>query len=176
MQIFDFVTFNPVAGCLVWKSRPREHFSTELSFRSWNTKYAYTRVGSNASQGGRRQAVTVTFQRKTLHAHRIIWEMHHGPIPKSKCIDHVDGDAWNNRLENLRLATRSQNSMNYKRPSSNTSGLKGAVKHKGSKKWMAQIKCRGETIYLGLHETAQLAHRAYCAAAEKFHGSFSRVA
>ena len=50
--------------------------------------------------------------RSPKRSHRIIWEMHHGPIPKGMQIDHIDGDCANNKLENLRLATNRENSCN----------------------------------------------------------------
>ncbi|WP_247255430.1 HNH endonuclease [Pseudomonas moorei] len=47
-----------------------------------------------------------------LLAHRAVYEMTYGPIPASTEIDHKDGDPSNNRVENLRIATHSQNGMN----------------------------------------------------------------
>ncbi|MGU0172505.1 HNH endonuclease signature motif containing protein [Escherichia coli] len=52
--------------------------------------------------------------------HRIIWEMHNGPIPQNMEIDHINRIKLDNRLENLRLATRRQNACNI---STNTSGV-----------------------------------------------------
>jgi hypothetical protein len=43
--------------------------------------------------------------KKKYRAHRIIWEMHHGPIPAGLVVDHIDADPGNNRIENLRLAS-----------------------------------------------------------------------
>lgn len=59
------------------------------------------------------------------HVHIMVWEEAYGPVPKGFLVDHRDGDIHNNRLDNLRLATRSQNVSNSKKPRSNTSGLKG---------------------------------------------------
>ncbi|HHA2400756.1 TPA: HNH endonuclease signature motif containing protein [Stenotrophomonas maltophilia] len=45
----------------------------------------------------------------TWYAHRLVWEAVHGPVPKRMEVDHLDGDASNNRLDNLQLVTGSEN-------------------------------------------------------------------
>ena len=62
-----------------------------------------------------------------------------------------------NRLSNLRLASRKQNCENVKMLSSNTSGFRGVTWHKGAGKWSAQIQHNRENRYLGLFEAAALA-------------------
>lgn len=52
---------------------------------------------------------------KKLRAHRLIWEMHNGPIPEGYVVDHINQDPGDNRLENLRLATPSENNCNARR-------------------------------------------------------------
>lgn len=49
---------------------------------------------------------------KTHRLHRVIWELHNGPIPAGMEVDHIDRDKENNRIGNLRLATKSQNACN----------------------------------------------------------------
>ena len=51
-------------------------------------------------------------KRKIFKFHRLIYEAHNGTIPEGMCIDHIDNNKENNNIENLRLATVSQNSMN----------------------------------------------------------------
>lgn len=57
--------------------------------------------------------------------HREVWEAAHGSIPEGFDVDHINGNIHDNRLVNLRLATRSQNIMNSKLSSANRTGLKG---------------------------------------------------
>jgi hypothetical protein len=105
-------------------------------------------------------------------AHRIIWEMHHGPIPKGMVIDHKDGNSGNNKLDNLRLATSGQNRANSKCRKTRT-GLKG-VTRADYNKWHAQIRYQGKIRYLGSYITKGLAAVAYAKAALRYHGKFAR--
>lgn len=86
-------------------------------------------------------------------------------------IDHIDGDKLNNQRENLRSATRKQNMANSVLNILNTSGYKGVTKRKN--KWEANIQINDQTIYLGLFDTPEEAHQAYCAAAEEHFGEFA---
>lgn len=109
--------------------------------------------------------------RLNIAAHRIAWEMVNGPIPLKAEIDHRDGDATNNRLSNLRLATRNQNMFNRPCSITNTSGRKG-VKRVGTK-FQATISAYGQTVNLGRHETEELAAEAYDKKALELHGEFA---
>ena len=76
--------------------------------------------------------------RNHIHMHRVIWERRNGPILPGIQIDHVNGNGLDNRLKNLRLATASQNRMNYHATKIGcTSKFKG-VRHKNGC-WEARI-------------------------------------
>lgn len=69
-------------------------------------------------------------------AHRFIWEAFNGPIPEGMDIDHINGNRADNRLVNLRLATRVENSLNRQRANRNSaSGVRGVYFHKSSGCW-----------------------------------------
>lgn len=85
-----------------------------------------------------------------VSVHRLIYYMHTGSFPA--VIDHIDGDTGNNKIENLRPATVSKNSMNCKISIANTSGVKGVSWHKTTGKWAAYVRINGRQAALGLHD------------------------
>ena len=78
-------------------------------------------VGGKDKQGYR----VVETNNKKYKAHRVVWELVNGPIPEGMCIDHIDGNVGRNTIENLRLVTKSDNSKNKRKYSSNRSGATG---------------------------------------------------
>lgn len=101
--------------------------------------------------------------------HRVIWLMHYGSFPTME-LDHINGVRDDNRLENLRQVTRSQNIQNLKRArSDNSNGLLGVSYKKPNKKWAAAIQKDGKKIHIGLYATAQEAHEAYMQVKDSIH-------
>lgn len=89
-------------------------------------------------------------------------------------VDHKNGNTLDNRLHNLRVVTKKQNSFNLKLPAHNTSGYKGVSLHKRNQRWVAYIgKC--PHVYLGSFGSAIEAARAYNAAAKKRYGKFAKL-
>lgn len=75
----------------------------------------------------------------TYAVHRIVWALHH-PIDSSKVIDHIDGNPWNNRIENLREVCHKVNARNMKKSRTNKSGVTGVCFKKntdGNTYWIA---------------------------------------
>lgn len=170
-ELRQLLRYEPETGKLYWKERPASMFKTKQSHGTWNTRFAgkeaFTAVGTHGYRVG-----SVNY--KTILAHRVVWAIHYGSWP-SEFIDHVDNDGLDNRIDNLREATASENGMNRGRQENSTSGYKGVHWHSGNKAFHAQICVAGKRICLGLHATAEAAHAAYCAAAEKYHGEFART-
>jgi hypothetical protein len=107
-----------------------------------------------------------------IYLHQAIFLMHHGYLPK--CIDHINGNSFDNRIENLREANQSLNTANSVISKANTSGYKGVVWRKDTNKWMAQISKNKKHYNLGSFEKIEDAAKAYKIAAEKFFGEFAR--
>jgi hypothetical protein len=95
--------------------------------------------------------------RRRILAHRIAWCLHYGDWPNG-IIDHVDRNRTNNRIENLRIASRAQNMHNAGAPANNTTGARGVSRF--GRKFMARIGHNGSMIYLGLFDTAKAAEDA----------------
>lgn len=110
---------------------------------------------------------------RTLYMHNAI--MGEPPQP-GLTADHRDTTAsLDNRRENLRWATRQQQTWNRRRSSSNTSGYKGVTWSSRCKKWQARIRHGGKDIFLGYYGTAEAAGKAYDIAASRLCGEFACV-
>ena len=114
----------------------------------------------------------VSVNKEYILAHRLAWFYVYGEWPNGD-VDHINRNRSDNRICNLRVATRAQN-VHYSRPSSkNKSGYKGVHFIKRQKLWGAQIKVDGRSINLGSYADPKLASAAYQAAAKKHFGEFA---
>lgn len=95
--------------------------------------------------------------------------------PVGKDIDHIDGNRLNNRRNNLRVCSRSQNFMNRRKKENTSSQYKGVTFDKKKGKWQAGIKLKGKFYYLGRYEKEIDAAIAYNKKATEMFGDFSRL-
>ena len=129
-----YFDYDPETGKLYWK------IST-----SWKIT-----VGEEAGHVDQSMGyVIVGLKCRHFVAHRIIWEMHNGPIPKGMQVDHINHIRCDNRLCNLRLVTHADNHKNMTRQSNNTSKIPGVYWDTTRGKWHAQIKHKGKIYALG---------------------------
>lgn len=113
---------------------------------------------------------TVTINKKPHQLHRVIYLMHHGNLPT--VVDHINGNTFDNRIENLREATYTQNAMNRKTPTSNTSGVKGVSRRKNGL-WRVFIrKGNGKSLDLSMKDF-ELAELVATEARALFHGKYA---
>jgi HNH endonuclease/AP2 domain len=158
-RLRELLHYDPKTGQFRWRKRTGNGARLDLS------------AGHVPSQQGRRY---ISIDRRVYLAHRLAWFYMTGGWGRPT-IDHRDRDATNNRWNNLRRATRSENNANRRRPRHNTSGYKGACLCRESGKWRATIGRNGKIIHLGRFDTPQAAHAAYVAAARKLFGEFARA-
>lgn len=102
-----------------------------------------------------------SYKNKTYQLHRLIYEYHHEEIPNEFFIDHINRDRFDNRIENLRLVTKQENSWNNKG--------KGYYWSKDHNKWRAGITKDYKKVHLGLFEKEEEAREAYLKAKKELH-------
>lgn len=143
------LTYDPLTGVFARNGRSSKRF---------HTGYYYVR-----------------FEGRLRLAHRLAWYLTHGYWPKAD-IDHINGNRADNRICNLREATRSQNLAN--RPCMNATGYKGVLAHRDQnrkKRFGAQVTKNGKAHFFGWYETAQEAGAVYAREAARLHGEFART-
>jgi len=101
-------------------------------------------------------------------AHVLAWLYVHGTYP-ADCIDHINGNRSDNRIANLRAATKAENAQNYKTRKDNTSGATGVIWHKRTGKWTAALSINKKNTHLGLFDSFEEAKAVRDAAKRNFH-------
>ena len=137
----------------------------------WRHDHEYSKrikAGDIVSPNGRSMGYRVAcINKKRNYQHRLVWLYVYGEWPL-KAIDHINGNKEDNRLDNLRLATASENQHNRKHTKSKI-GMQGAYKSTKSKSWYSSIMVNKKSIYLGSFKTEQEAANAYLQAKVKLH-------
>lgn len=153
-RLRELFHYNPEVGVFIWR----------VDGGRWGRIKAGTIAGCTDGSGYR----VIGVDGRLYRAHRLAWLYVHGQWPVYD-IDHRNGDKSDNRLDNLRDATKFLNMQNLRRAkvSNKSSGLLGVSKN--GKNWMAHIVAHGKAKYLGTHPTPKLAQEAYLAAKRIHH-------
>ena len=154
-RLRHLLDYDPVSGVFTWKNPPHARFKVGQVTGTVNT-FGY---------------VVIVVDGKARKAHRLAWLYMTGEFPPNQ-MDHINRIKTDNRWENLRPATRQQNSMNCTR-NNNTSGKKGVSWDKQNGKWQARIRVNGKLHHLGFYHDIEDAAVAYKNIARILHGDFN---
>jgi hypothetical protein len=157
-RLIELVLYNPIDGSFVWRYSRGGHI----------------KQGEPAGFPHYSGYITLKLDGKMYQAHRLAWLWVYGRWPKEE-IDHENLNRADNKINNLREATHSQNQHNTSAYKNNSTGMKGVTYLKQNKKWMAQIQRNKQNYYLGVYNTPEEAHVAYKTAAKEFFGEFART-
>lgn len=138
------------------------------------------KMGSRARQGARAGTVKadgyriIFIERKRYSAHRLAWFYVHGRWPL-RYLDHANGERDDNRIANLREATKSQNAANSRAKVPGSVGLRGVSRVSGAATFQSRVSFEGQEHYLGTFRSPQAAHAAYRETSKRLHGEFART-
>ena len=171
-QLREAVSYNPETGQLTWLIRPRSQFPDDRSWRTVNSRLSGTQAFAQISQYG--YSVGCIFQQKIM-AHHAAFALMMGRWPEE--IDHINGKRSDNRWQNLREVSRTENRHNQARPKNNKSGFLGVSWNSASQKWTATISVQKRQIWLGAYTEKNEAIAARVLANKKygFHENHGRA-
>lgn len=154
--------YDPKTGLFFWRLRDGQ--------KRWNARFAGQPAGSITEAGYVK--IRLGKERPGQYAHRLAWLYVHGVWPPEE-VDHRDRDRSNNRIDNLRLAGRSENMRNAaaaRRSATRTRGIWFDKKHG---KWEACIYVNRARVWWGWFNTADEAATARLCELDKHHGEFA---
>ena len=148
-------------------------YDAESGLFYWNKETSKRLIKESVAGTEHEGYIRIGIDKKLYRAHRLAWLYIYGKFPDSQ-IDHINGIKTDNKIQNLRLATNSQNCSNREKQSNNTSGYKGVCFIKSKEKWRARIGYSGKKIDIGFFDTAKEASYAYKEKAIELHGEFAK--
>lgn len=142
---------------------------------TWCGRHGCRGDGGRAGRVTDRGYINIAIDGRAYRAHRLAWLYQFGVWPSAE-IDHINGQRSDNRIANLREATRTQNSANQ-RARGSIASFKGVHIKSGNlqKKFEARIWTGEKYKTLGTFSTPEEANAAYYEAAKKLHGEFARA-
>lgn len=162
------LVYDPETG--IWRWLPKPELSA--ADRRWNGKHAGKIAGRSC-----KRYIQIRLDGKCYYAHRLafIYMLGREPVGLSDHENRIRSDC---RWDNLRDATKSQNSANSKRRSDNTSGHRGVrfVREMIIKEgWRAVVHHQGKSHHVGYFKTKEAAIAAWRRKAKELFGPFARV-
>lgn len=150
-RVRELFCYDPESGIITWAKR---RFGVKFGSEAGTEHKGYKRVKVDS---------------KLILVHRVAWAIHYGKWPVGD-LDHINRDRSDNRIVNLREATRSVNMINRDYPKGK-SGVTGVSWHKRG--WQAAIRINGRSVYLGIFKTVEEAASVRAEAEKKEYGQFA---
>ena len=167
----ELLAYSPDSGELIWRERDCAFFKSVADCKRWNSRYAGTKAFQTMHYGYMHGHIF----KKHYFAHRVAWALHHGEWPAGQ-IDHINGVRSDNRIENLRVVSHSDNQKNVKLRHDNKSGIPGVDWRSGCSLWRVRASLNGRRVMIGYYKNLDDAKKARLEAQRSFlyhanHGS-----
>lgn len=150
----ELFRYDPISGKLFWKKRTNNNMKKDLEAGSPDSRYGYLRVNIRG---------------KSYAVHRLILVLSGIEVGDGLFVDHINHDRTDNRLCNLRVVTKVQNTRNLSLYKKNKTGYPGVYQHETTKRYIAHIRINSKKLHLGCLKTPEEAAAAR-AEAEKLYG------
>jgi hypothetical protein len=144
-------------GDLYWKNLPKNATKVKVGDQAGKISHSGYRV--------------IGISGKYYMAHRVIFHMFNNYTPKN--VDHIDCNKLNNRIENLREATPSQNNCNTPARKRNATGVKNVSWDKTRNSYRVQIQFQNKKRSIGHFKDFELADLVAQEARAKYHGEYA---
>lgn len=158
-QLRKLFWYNAMTGRLMWREREGQP--------QFNARFANKAAG--VKDGNR---FRVSINGRMFYNANLVWIYHNGAIKKNRIIDHRTRNTLDDRIENLRMCTLSQNACN--RNGTSKTGYKGVTRTRTGQ-YMARITKHGVCHYLGVFNDASFAADVYDKAAKRLHREYKLV-
>lgn len=153
-ELRERLDYDPETGVFTWRVKPRQ--KKILGYAGHLSKAGY---------------IYISVRKKTYAAHRLAWLHTYGYWPRKE-IDHINRVRSDNRIANLREATRAENCANRKKRPTRYR-LNGVFLV--GRRFGARVYVDGIPAYLGVYDTEIEAHAAYTTAVRTAFGAFARA-
>lgn len=163
-RIREVLDYDYENGALRWKGRPTAR-------PSWNARFTGKIAGHKDKTTG---YMAIRIDGKLFLAHRVAWAHVYGEWPEDE-IDHRNRVGADNRLLNMRPATRNDNLGNRSVPINSKSGIKGVSWDSKKKKWMVRVTRQGVRYYFGTYSSIDEARKASDAGMKNVYGEYAKV-
>lgn len=156
-RLRELLGYDPLTGELQWRYSHRGRVAGALAGTICTFGYRVIRIDN-----------------ELFRSARLVWLYMTGQWPDND-IDHVNGKPSDDRWENLRDATKSENMRNTKMRINNTSGARGVSWNKRLSKWHARVNVNKTLYHCGYFDSFEAAVLARDAKAKTLHGAFARL-